>query len=288
MELKSYISDHGLHGTITFRKNGTEIKIITNLSTTIEYPNQVWSWAVVEFPVDYTEIENRCWGNKLGKELVNLDEIFGYLVLPENGTTEFTTNELKINGNHGIYGKALLFKDVETNTRICSTITMVDKTQEKIAVARFNTPISGNVYFRWFSTKDNHNDMLITTDLYHVANKENNSKTVSFTEHSWKIYATDILDSDKERPDCNFLQLVFDPDNSALGDLDARLGKLKISTDYTKNKYKTLFRDERLILLPSDLQGPQRSLYLVVFEHKHQDSFLACAKIRYEHPINAK
>nr|BBG74654.1 superoxide dismutase 6 [Tribolium castaneum] len=291
LELKSYVSDHGLHGTITFRKIGPEIKIITDLNATLEYPNQVWSWAVVEFPVDYTELENRCWESKLGRELVNLDTIYGPLVLPDNGTSEFSTQELQINGDVGIYGKSLLFKDPETNTRICATITMVDKAQEKIAVARFNSPIAGSVHFRWFSTKDNHNDMVVTTDLYHVSNKENHSQSLDFTEHLWKIYATDILDSDKERPDCNFLQLVFDPDNTgdqALGDLDSRLGKIKISTDYKRKKFKTLFTDQRLILLPSDLQGPQRSLYLVIFERKHPDSFLACAKIRYERPINAK
>ncbi|RZC33023.1 uncharacterized protein BDFB_010701, partial [Asbolus verrucosus] len=292
LELKSYISDYGLHGTISFKKIDSGIKIITDLNTTLEYPNQVWSWSVVEFPVDYSDLENRCDGAKLGKSLVNLDEIYGYLILPDNKTTEFTTNDLKINGNLGIYGKSILLREVESNKKICATITIVDKSQEKIAVARFNSPISGNVYFRWFSTKDNHSDMLIMTDLYQVANKENNSKSIPFTEHVWKIYVTDILDSEKDRPDCNILQLVFDPDNTgngnALGDIDSRLGKVKVSTNYNKNRYKTLFRDDKLILLPSDLTGPQRRLYLVIFERKHQDTFLACAKIRYDHPTNAK
>ncbi|KAJ3643412.1 hypothetical protein Zmor_026124 [Zophobas morio] len=292
LELKSYISDHGLHGTISFTKVGTQIKITTDLNATLEYPNQVWSWSVVEFPVDYTELENRCQSNKLGIKLVNLDDIYGYLMLPDNSTSEFVTSDLKINGDSGIYGKSLLLTETETKKRICATITMVDKTQEKIAVARFNSPVSGNVHFRWFSTKDNHNDMLITADLYQVANKENTSESVPFTEHVWKIYATDILDAEKDRPDCNILQLVYDPDNAgkgkALGDIDSRLGKVKISTDYTQNRYKTLLRDDQLILLPSDLSGPQRRLYLVIFERKHEDAFLACAKIRYDHPTNAK
>ncbi|KAJ3625819.1 hypothetical protein MTP99_016359 [Tenebrio molitor] len=290
LELKSYISDQGLHGTISFKKIGSEIRIVTDLNATLEYPNQVWSWAVVEFPVDYSELEGRC--ARLGKGLVNLDDVYGYLVLPDNSTSEFSTTELSVNGDAGIYGKSLLLRDLESNRRICATITMVDKTQEKIAVARFNSPVAGNVYFRWFSTKDNHNDMLITTDLYQVANKENNSRTLSLTEHSWKIYVTDILDADKDRNDCNILQLVFDPDNTgkgkALGDVDSRLGKVKISTDRTQNRYKTLYRDEQLILLPSDLTGPQRRLYLVIFERKHEDAFLACAKIRYDHPVNSK
>lgn len=166
---------------------------------------------------------------------------------------------------------------------------------EKVAVANFNTPIGGNVYFRWYSTRDSHGDMLIRTDLYHTRNVEHFNKTITdFTEHHWKIYVTDILDSDNDRSqeNCNILQLVFDPqvrgNGKAIGDIDNRLGMLKISTDYNKNRYTTLYRDEQLILLPSDLTGPQRRLYLVIFENKHPDSFLACAKIRYEHPIAAK
>lgn len=171
---------------------------------------------------------------------------------------------------------------------------MVDKTKEKTAVARFKSPISGDVYFRWFSTKDNHSDMLITTDLYHVWNKENHNKRASdFTQHKWKIYVTDILDSEHDRSeqDCNILQLVFDPDNrgtgKSIGDVDDRLGKVKIALDHNRRKFKTLFRDDELSLLPNDLTGPQRRLYLVIFEKNHEDVFLACANIRYEHPVNA-
>lgn len=170
---------------------------------------------------------------------------------------------------------------------------MPDKSQEKIAIARFNSPIAGNVYFRWFSTKDNHSDMLISTDLYHSHKKEKYGKYVDFTEHSWKIYVTDIFDdSDRSEENCNILQLVFDPENrgngKALGDIDGRLGKVKVSTNYNKKKYKTLYQDNELILLPSDLTGPQRRLYVVIFEKKHPDVYLACAKIRYDHPVHSR
>lgn len=57
--LRSYVSEHGLHGTITFTKNGDEIFITTNLEATLEFPNSVWSWYITEFPVDYTGVENR-------------------------------------------------------------------------------------------------------------------------------------------------------------------------------------------------------------------------------------
>lgn len=293
LELRSYISDQGLHGKVSFKKTSDGIEISTELNPTLEYPNQVWSWSINEFPVDYTDLENRCQNNKIGKSFIDLDAIYGYLIIPDNQTSTFFTKDLKINGHSGIYGKSLLLKNVENNRKICSTITIVEKNQEKTAIARFNSPISGNVYFRWFSTKDSHGDMLIMSDLYHVSNRENNTKNLDFTEHNWKIYVTDILDTDSDRSEnnCNILQLVFDPEHTgngnATGDIDSRLGKIKLSNN-NKIRYKTLFRDEKLILLPSDLTGPQRRLYLVIFEQKHPDTFLACAKIRYEHPVTAK
>lgn len=270
--------------------------IKTNLNTTLQYPNQVWSWFVTEFPADYTKLpEERCDEARLGKKLVQLDDLFGYLILPDNQTVSITTNELSINGENGLYGKGLLLKDEESNRLVCGSMTIVDKSMEKVAIANFNTPIAGNVHFRWYSTRDSHGDMLISSDLYHSRNVEHfNKTTADFTEHHWKIYVTDILDTDNDRSqeNCNILQLVFDPqvrgDGKAIGDIDARLGKVKISTDYSKRRYTTLFRDDQLILLPNDLSGPQRRLYLVIFENKHPDSFLACAKIRYEHPITAK
>ncbi|CAG9829590.1 unnamed protein product [Diabrotica balteata] len=292
LELRSYISSQGLHGTISFTKLKDEILIRTDLKTTLEYPTQIWSWYLSEFPVDYSQLEDRC--QNLGKKILPLQDSFGYLILPDNQTAEYVTKELKISGPLGLYGKSLLFKNEDTNQIICASITMVDKTKEKTAVARFNSPIAGNVYFRWFSTSDNQTDMLVMTDLYHVRNKENFSRSLQNTEHSWKIYVTDILDSDENRhvDNCNILQLVFDPNDKgggkAIGDVDKRLGKVKVSTDYNKYKFKTLYRDEELILLPGDLNGPQRRLYLVLFETKHEDVFLGCAKIQYDSVVNSR
>ena len=269
------------------------MKISTDLNATIEYPSQIWSWWVTEFPVDYSDIQNRCDSSKLGKKLVSMDDVFGYLLIPENKTTEFEAWGLEVTGHAGIYGKSLLLQNHDTKRYACSSIAMLDKTSEKIAVATFNSPVFGDVFFRWFSTKDHVKDMLITADLYHVADVEKLGTKVDFSEHSWKIYATDILEAHKGRTDenCNSLQIVFDPGNrgrdNAFGDVDTRVGKLKISTDGVKRRYKSLFRDEELVLLPSDLKG-QRKLYLVIFESKHKNSFLACAKIRYGDPINAR
>ncbi|XP_050302289.1 uncharacterized protein LOC126740355 [Anthonomus grandis grandis] len=291
--LRSYVSEHGLHGTVTFTTVGDEMVINTNLEPTLEFPTSVWSWYITEFPVDYTKIDNRCDPDKIGSNLVTLDDLFGYLVIPDNQTSEFTSGDLTVGGENGIYGKSILFEEVESGRKVCGSITILDKTLEKTALARFNSPVAGNIYFRWFYTKDNQSETLISTDLYHSRKKEPYGKYVDFTEHSWKIYVTDIFDdTDRSEENCNILQLVFDPANKgkgrAIGDVDKRLGKVKVSTNYHKKKFKKLYQDKELMLLPSDLNGPQRRLYVVLFERKHEDVFLACAKIRYDHPVYSR
>lgn len=221
---------------------------------------------------------------------MNLDESFGYLFIPENKSTTFTSENLQASGENGLYGKSIVLRNLETNTLACASVINTEKSFEKTAVAKFNSPIAGEVYFRWFSTKDNQTEMLITTDLYRVSNVEKIDDRVEFTEHKWKIYVTDIFGGKNENEDnCNILQLVFDPQDKGsgkgVGDIDVRVGKVKISTDYNKKKFKTLYADDELMLIPSDLSGPQRRLYLVIFESKHEDSFLACAKLRYVHPV---
>lgn len=99
-----------------------------------------------------------------------------------------------------------------------------------------------------------------------------------------------VYHSDKSS--CNILQTVFDPDNAgngkAIGDIDARLGKIKVAVNH-RNEYKTVYKDSKLSLLPStDLLGPHRQLYLVIFHPKHDDSILHCSKINHRKPILAK
>jgi hypothetical protein len=78
------------------------------------------------------------------------------------------------------------------------------------------------------------------------------------------------------------LQVVYDPQNygpgNSIGDIDNRVGKLNISEDIQKLTIRQLFRDDQLHLLPADLSGPSRKLYVVIIDHKND--FLACAKIR--------
>lgn len=90
---------------------------------------------------------------------------------------------------------------------------------------------------------------------------------------------------------CNFLQSVFDPDNAgegkAIGDLNVRLGKVKVAVD-PRRKFKDAFRDEASILPTTNYLGPKRHLYLVIFHPKHEDTFVACARIRQVTPMFAK
>lgn len=137
--------------------------------------------------------------------------------------------------------------------------------------------------------ESNHRDTLIYTNLYYTQKSEKKSEFKRFTSHSWKIYVTDIFERNDERPEnnCNILQLVFNPHNSdvgqSVGDIDTRLGKIQVAAkDNTETR--ELFHDEKLVLLPSDLTGPQRQLYVVLFDTMHPNNFLACAKIRHIKP----
>ena len=69
--------------------NATTVEINAKLETTLQYPDQVWSWGVRQFPVDYTDIdpESRCSGEQLGAQIVNFDDELDFLVLPGNEST---------------------------------------------------------------------------------------------------------------------------------------------------------------------------------------------------------
>lgn len=96
-----------------------------------------------------------------------------------------------------------------------------------------------------------------------------------------------MLCADKSRGDCNFLQLVFSPDASkaTLGDLSSRLGPVMVAQEPASAR--TVFRDPVLDRLQFDLAGHRRSLYLVLLDPSHPESFLACAKIRLVPPVTA-
>ena len=68
LRLAAYISSGGLHGEIHFEPGNIEnVKIRFSLKATLQYPDQLWDWAITQFPVDYTIIDGRCDEQNLGK-----------------------------------------------------------------------------------------------------------------------------------------------------------------------------------------------------------------------------
>lgn len=197
-----------------------------------------------------------------------------------------------ISGAKGIFGKALLLSNPENGFRTCATIVTVEENIDHIAEARFHAPIAGSMYFRWLAAKEtNHRDTLIHANLFHVRNV---TEKTALTQHRWKIFVTDIFDTNTEKAEinCNVLQLIFDPQNmgsgKSIGDIDLRVGPLKVAVNVQRQEFHELFHDDDLVLLPSDLSGPHRQLFVVIYDHVHTGNFLACAKIRNIRPRIAK
>lgn len=198
-----------------------------------------------------------------------------------------------LSGEHGIYGKSLVLSNPESGFRICATIVTTEENIDHIAEARFHSPIAGTMYFRWLAAKEtNHRDTLIYANLFHVRNFT--TENAPLTQHRWKIFVTDIFDTNTEKAEmnCNVLQLIFDPQNwgngKSIGDIDARVGPLKVAKNVQQQEFRDLFHDHDLVLLPSDLSGPHRQLFVVVYDHVHTEKFLACAKIKNIRPRIAK
>lgn len=67
---------------------------------------------------------------------------------------------------------------------------MTDDYEERVAEAKFYSPIAGSVYFRWAgSHRFNVTDNVVFTNLVHITNHTS-------SKHKWMIYVTDILDSE--------------------------------------------------------------------------------------------
>ncbi|XP_008207466.1 uncharacterized protein LOC100124033 [Nasonia vitripennis] len=292
VRLAAYISSGGLHGEIRFEPaNNNNVRIRLALKTTLQYPDQQWHWHLTEFPVDYTLIENRCDSRNLGKSVVDLTELVGPLDFPGNETGSIEVSGLSLSGEKGLWGKGILMRDTYSNRVICASVTVLDRNTEKLAEARFNGDIAGSVWMRWLggSASEDSTDTIIHTNLQHTSNR--NFLNESFSEHHWKIYVTDIFDTGKERTSCSILQTVFDPDNSgsgkSIGDIDARLGKIRVASRVNSN-FRQAYRDPGLAILPADLIGPHHVLYLVIFHPTHNDIILGCAKIKPRKAITAK
>lgn len=62
IELAAHVSESGLHGEVTFHSDGRARLRLQSVSG----EGVSWSWAVHAFPVDYTQVENRCSPEKIG------------------------------------------------------------------------------------------------------------------------------------------------------------------------------------------------------------------------------
>lgn len=98
--------------------------------------------------------------------------------------------------------------------RIVSSCPQVSgRADERVAEARFkHVEVTGSVYFRWVGSHSRavagdtprgdpdtmgHTDTLILTDLYRAPPPNaTRSRSPVIMEHDWKIYVTDILDSE--------------------------------------------------------------------------------------------
>lgn len=282
------ISQRGVSGQVKFRSLGSvdaPVTIVTELEETLQYPEQTFSWAIRSYPVDYSQVDPniRCQLNDqvLGPEQHNFDEELGYLSMPENKTSRYTTSSITLSGPKGIWGKSLvLYND---DVVICATITSKDATLEHSAESRFNGQIGGSIHFRWLASRSSeHAETLIYAKLQHT--QKGSSRDM--VNHSWKIYATDIVEKTRRTEgDCNSLQLVFDPHNAepgkTLGDLDNRLGPLPVNAYASSSMRSFLTRDEQLVLQPTDLTAVKRRLYVVIFDAMKSDDIVACAEIRH-------
>lgn len=177
-----------------------------------------------------------------------------------------------------------MLQNPDSGLVICATITTIEDNIDHLAEARLHGPVAGSIYFHWLTAKDTiHRENMITSNLFHV---DNNTDKSPFTTHSWKIFVTDIFETNAEKSqiNCNVLQLVYDPQNmgagKSLGDIDVRVGEIRVAKDVHRQSTRQIFTDNELILLPSDLSGPHRQLFVVIYDHLHPNRFAACAKIR--------
>ena len=245
--------------------------------------------------------EDYCHSRYLGRRpRVNLEDLIGKLVLasPPAQPLAFQVAEgLTLFGPGSIWGASLVLEG-PSRERICSTILPdVPAANIRMAEARFMSPVAGSVYFHSLR-QAGQTETKIFTNLYHVAGGGEGGGegegAGSSSDHPWQIFITDILGSNRKRQSCNFLQILYDPENRAAssgegdcspanpercpagnltGKFDlARIGKQE--SMFTKKYYA-----DQSLSLPDDLDGSSRSLYLALFDKDHPDSFYACAQI---------
>lgn len=101
VQLRAYVSQHGLHGEFHFvQRDDNSVEIRSSLETTLQYPDQIWSWGIYKMPVDYREIDGyrRCHLSKIGSKIIDFDSRLGYLEMPGNESVEWSLSS-EIIGN---------------------------------------------------------------------------------------------------------------------------------------------------------------------------------------------
>ncbi|KAK2722112.1 uncharacterized protein LOC136034475 [Artemia franciscana] len=289
-DLYASFSSKGLKGNITFKapnhgesgpsstgEKGAVRITVAIVSDTIE-TQSFYDLAVYELPTDYSKQES-CNPRNLGKKIVDFSQTLGPVFLPSEEVYENEIQDVALFGPGSIWGRTLVLDGPNT---LCASIQPWRGTM-KTAVAQFSTPVSGAVVIRSVAL-DSLADTLVYANLYDVNIDESSSV------HKWKIYSTDIFDSesDKDKNNCDFLQIVYDPlssdsqecskekpENCTVGDLSSKLGHVTVSSSNTRSG-KILHNDPHLIL--PDLSGP-RQLYVVLFEDETSNNFLTCARL---------
>lgn len=76
------------------------LKVKTFLETTIQYPEQSWTWGVHQNPVDYSIIDpvERCSLEHVGPQLISFDDELGFLFLPGNESSVWDDVKLNMTG----------------------------------------------------------------------------------------------------------------------------------------------------------------------------------------------
>lgn len=102
-DLVSYFSQRGLSGEIHFMKSTNNLKLVkikTFLETTLQFPEQQWSWSYHQNPVDYSIIDpdERCNLDHVGPQIMSFDDVLGYLYLPGNDSSVWDDVTLNLTG----------------------------------------------------------------------------------------------------------------------------------------------------------------------------------------------
>lgn len=76
------------------------VKVKAFLETTIQYPEQSWTWGVHQNPVDYSIIDpaERCDLDHVGPQIVSFDDVLGYLLMPGNESSIWDDAKLNLTG----------------------------------------------------------------------------------------------------------------------------------------------------------------------------------------------